>query len=137
MAERPDFLVVDVDRVFEESEHGRAAAASMKSLWERTQARHDELAEKFEKAAGAQRKAAREALVAFEAERKDELGKRRQALRGAVSALISSVIQGYAKEHGVEWIIDRRAALVFPSHADVTAEILRRVNAVRPSSPKK
>jgi Skp family chaperone for outer membrane proteins len=129
------YLVVDMDRVLNESSHGKTALASLAALAKRADAERAELAEEAKKAATDKaRRAASQALAEHGPKVRRDFEKRQAALRDALVGLSSKVVSQLAKEQGVNLVLERRAVLVFDPEADVTDEVIRRVDAVRLSS---
>jgi Skp family chaperone for outer membrane proteins len=131
----PDYLVVDMQRVLEECAHGRAARAALRAMVERTEPEREKLVERAEQARDrAERKATMELLAELDRRRREELDRRRDALRTALVGLIDTVVRQLAEERQTELVLERRAALVFDPEAEVTAEVIRRVDLVQLAS---
>lgn len=130
------YLIVDMQRVLAECEHGKRAADSLRGMLERTRPRLEELRERAERAAGtAQERAALRELAEFEARRRRELDTRSEALRNALVGVATGVLEKLAAERGVTLVLERGGVLVSDPAADVTEEAIRRVNAVRINRP--
>jgi Skp family chaperone for outer membrane proteins len=128
----PAYLVVDLQRVLDASEHGKAARSALRAMVERTEPERAELRDRVDRAAQpAERRAALDALLEADQRRREEIDRRREALRAAVLGLVEAVVRQVAAERGAGLVLDRRAALAFDAGADVTDEILRRVDAAR------
>lgn len=130
-----DYLVVDMDRVLNESEHGRAGLESMQALLRRARSDAEALKADLLKAqgAGAQREA-REALLEHRRRVERELDKRRGALREALVKLAVKVTRDIAAARGVELVLEKRAAVVFDQDKEVTEAVIERVDASRLAS---
>ncbi|MCA9549628.1 MAG: OmpH family outer membrane protein [Myxococcales bacterium] len=129
------YLVVDMDRVLNESSHGKTALASLSGLLKRAEAERSSLNEAAKKAVTEKaRRMAGDALAEHSARTRRDFEKRQGALRDALVGLASKVVAQLAKEMGASLVIERRAALVFDPTADVTDEVIRRVDAVKLSS---
>ncbi len=127
-----DYLIVDMTRVLRESEHGKAARASLSQLVERTKEQEALLREKLENATGAAAKRdAKAKYTEFTEQRTKELGRRRDALEAALVRLVNTAVRAEAEERGVELVLERAAVLHFPLEADCTEAVLKRVDAVK------
>ncbi len=134
----PDYLVVDMDRVLNESEHGKAGLESMQALLRRAQVEAEGLKADVQKATGpVPQKAARDALMAQRARVERELEQRRSALRDALIKLATKVTEDLAAQRGVELVIEGRSALVFSQDNEVTDEVIAGVDASRIASGPK
>jgi Skp family chaperone for outer membrane proteins len=124
-------LVVDMARVLRETEHGKTAKTSLMRLLERTKAQEDALRAKWEKSSGSAKKQAREKYVEFQKKARGELDRRRDALQSALVGLATTAAKAIAEERGIDLVLERSSVLVFSEAADVTEEVIARVNAVK------
>lgn len=126
----PEYLVVDMDRVLNESEHGRTGLESMQALLRRAQSDAEALKADVQKTSGpAAQKTARDALMAQRARVERELDQRRSALRDALIKLATKVTRNIAAERGVELVLERRSALVFNADNEVTDAVIAGLDA--------
>lgn len=127
-----DYLVVDLDQVLNESEHGRAGLESMRALLKRAELEGIELKATLERAPSAAAKAkAKAALLEHRKRIGAELDKRRAALKKALLGLARRVAKDVAAERGVELVLERRAVVACPEERDITAEVIAGVDATR------
>lgn len=127
-----DYLIVDMTRVLRESEHGKAARASLEKLIERTKEQEALLRDKYESATGASAKReAKTKHAEFTEQRAKEIGRRRDALESALVRLVNAAVRAEAEARGVELVLERGAAVFFPPEADCTDAVLARVDAVQ------
>lgn len=137
-----DYLVVDMDRVLNESQHGQAGLESMQALLRRARSDAEALKATLLKASTPlAQKEAREALLQHRRQVERELDKRRGALRNALVKLATKVARDIANDRGVELVLERRSAVVFDEDKEVTEQVIERVDAsqftARPKGTKK
>ena len=124
------YLVVDMASVLDKSAVGRTATASLEAEWASADAEHRRRLQDAARASGASRakleaeaeQLGREALSALE--------QRRAALRVKLLARVGSLVRDLAKERGAGLVLERSAVLVFAQDADVTHEVIRRLDAL-------
>lgn len=132
----PTYLVVDMDRVLSECEHGRMAEQSLERYLERARTTRAELVARRDKASGPARRTAQTELEGHERRARQEFERRQRSLRDDLVALVTGVVRAVADERGVGLVLERRSALVFDPQADVTDDVLARVDATRVSKPR-
>ncbi len=123
------YLVVDMQRVLEESSAGKRALVELRAFLRRTEAQHLELTDKYVKAAGPARKAARDALLEFEAKRQAAVEKHRAATRDVLIEQARAELGLLAQARGVTLVLEKKAALVFEPSAEITDEVIQRLDA--------
>ena len=127
-----NYLVVDIARVLEESQTGKAASASLRAIYEAAEAK---AAKAKSQANGLpemiQKPLLKEAQEALDDGARDvEQG--RSTLREQLLTRAKSVVDSLAKERGVELVLARPVALVFDPAKDVTDEVIAAVDAMGP-----
>ncbi len=122
------YLVVDMDRVLNECEAGRAALSSLKAFRGRVQEQRQELLQSVRRASNHNRKEAQKALREFDASQQELLLKRKAALQDALEKQALDIVQQLAAERGVQTVLHKQAVIVGAEDADCTDEILTRLN---------
>lgn len=127
------YLVVDLTRVLDESEPGKAALESLRALLRRAEQEGEALKGDLQKAGDrAARRDAERALLEHRRAVRRELDRRKGALRKALVDLARKVAKDVAAERGVELVLDAAAVVSAPTERDVTDEVIARVDAARP-----
>jgi Skp family chaperone for outer membrane proteins len=124
-ASAPGVLVVDVDRVLDESGAGRSGAQALQARFDEARAAWTKLRERGSSPQG--QKQAEEAARAFEAEALAGLEAERAVLRAQVMAALRPVAQAVLRERGGAVVVDARACLAVVDGIDVTDEVVRRL----------
>jgi Skp family chaperone for outer membrane proteins len=145
-------IVVDMDRVGSDSAAGKSGQQQLKSQLDSLQARGKSLADSLrseEEGLLKARQANTMAPEAFQAKVKDlqtkqnnartELGNREQGLqrnqayvRQQIFNAVGPIIQAVMRERGATIVLARDAALAVSPSLDVTAEVIRRLDAALP-----
>lgn len=145
-------IVVDMDRVGAESAAGKSGQTQLKAKLDSLQARGKTLADQLrgeEETLLKARQANSMAPDAFQAKVKDlqtkqnnartELGNREQELqrsqgfvRQQIFNAVGPIIQAVMRERGASIVLARDAALAVTPTLDVTAEVIRRLDAALP-----
>jgi Skp family chaperone for outer membrane proteins len=151
-APQTSIIVVDMDRVGAESAAGKSGASQLKSQADSVQARAKTLADQLrgeEETLVKARQANTMAPEAFQAKVKDlqtkqnnartELGGREQQfarsqayVRQQIFNAVGPIIQTLMRERGATIVLARDAALAVSPTLDVTAEVIRRLDAALP-----
>ncbi len=119
-------LVVDLNRVLDESREGRAAAQQLQQRFAALQAAVDKLGARGASSAGRARstEAASELQSREGAAIEDERGRLRAALLGRARPIIEAI----ARERGAAVVVDATAVIACAAAVDVTDEVLRRLD---------
>lgn len=145
-------IVVDMDRVGTDSAAGKSGQTQLKAKVDSLQARGKSLAEQLrseEETLLKARQANTMAPEAFQAKVKDlqtkqnnartELGNRENELQRSQAAVrqqifnaVGPIIQAVMRERGASIVLTRDAALAVAPTLDVTAEVIRRLDAALP-----
>lgn len=145
-------IVVDMDRVGAESAAGKSGQSQLKAKVDSLQARGKSLADQLrgeEEALLKARQANSMAPEAFQAKVKDlqtkqnnartELGNRENELQRSQNAVrqqifnaVGPIIQTVMRERGASIVLTRDAALAVAPALDVTADVIRRLDAALP-----
>lgn len=145
-------IIVDMDRVGAESAAGKSGASQLKTKADSVQARAKALADQLrgeEETLVKARQANSMAPEAFQAKVKDlqtkqnnartELGNREQEftrsqtyVRQQIFNAVGPIIQTVMRERGAQVVLARDAALAVNPALDVTAEVIRRLDAALP-----
>lgn len=126
------YLVIDMRRLLDESEAGRAAAATLEARFKDAQARHQGLRDQAKIAAGPAQKKLLEEASAFEATALADLGAARARLRDALLARANPILKRLCEERGTHLVLERSAVVLFDGAADVTAQVIEEVDAGGP-----
>jgi outer membrane protein len=145
-------IVVDMNRVVAESAAGKSGSSQLKAQVDSAQARAKTLAEQLQKEEETlvkARQANSMAPEAFQAKVKElqtkqnnartELGNREQQIqrsdayvRQQIFQAVNPIIQALLRERGAQIVLAREAALAVNPALDVTAEVVRRLDAALP-----
>lgn len=109
------FLVVDIDEVLDTSQKGTAAAAFLRKEYEKHKKARDALA--------------KDKRAEYEREATMNLERERARLRQEVLVEVRKLVQALMKEKGAKVVLPRAQTLAYDDKIDVTAEVLRRLNA--------
>lgn len=151
-APQSSIIVVDMDRVGAESAAGKSGATQLKTQADSVQARAKALADQLrgeEETLVKARQANSMAPEAFQAKVKDlqtkqnnartEIGNREQQfgqaqayVRQQIFNAVGPIIQTIMRERGAQVVLARDAALAVNPALDVTAEVIRRLDAALP-----
>lgn len=151
-AAQTSIIVVDMDRVGADSAAGKSGQTQLKAKVDSLQARGKSLADQLrseEEALLKARQANTMAPEAFQAKVKDlqtkqnnartELGNRENELQRSQAAVrqqifnaVGPIIQAVMRERGASIVLTRDAALAVAPTLDVTAEVIRRLDAALP-----
>jgi Skp family chaperone for outer membrane proteins len=118
-------LVVDLDRVLDESAPGRAGARSLQARFDEARAKYEALAARGSSTKGRQQAA--ETAAAWEREALKELEVERARLRQQVLDAARPALAALVVEKKARIVLDARACLVVADGVDVTAEVIRRL----------
>ena len=145
-------IVVDMNRVVAESAAGKSGSTQLKTQVDSAQARAKALSDSLQKEEETlvkARQANSMAPEAFQAKVKEfqtkqnnartELGTREQAIqrsdayvRQQIFTAVNPIIQTLLRERGASIVLAREAALAVNPSLDVTAEVVRRLDAALP-----
>lgn len=151
-AAQTSIIVVDMDRVGADSAAGKSGQTQLKAKLDSLQARGKTLADQLrseEEALLKARQANTMAPEAFQAKVKDlqtkqnsartELGNRENELqrsqayvRQQIFNAVGPIVQAVMRERGASIVLAREAALAVAPTLDVTAEVIRRLDAALP-----
>lgn len=151
-AAQTSIIVVDMDRVGADSAAGKSGQTQLKAKVDSLQARGKSLADQLrseEEALLKARQANTMAPEAFQAKVKDlqtkqnnartELGNRENELQRSQAAVrqqifnaVGPIIQAVMRERGASIVLTRDAALAVAPTLDVTADVIRRLDAALP-----
>lgn len=92
-----------------------------------TQAAQKQADEKFRKDIQAYQQASQK--------RQQEFQEKQASLLTPLRAKLDDVVEKYAKRHGFELILDKRAAIYSAGSIDLTAQVLKALNAAQPHAP--
>ncbi len=115
-------VVVNMQRLLDESDAGRAGAAQLQAMFDDKKAQHEALRSKGTSTAGKQK--AQEAAAAFQAEAITAIEQERARLRTSVLAAFESAIRAEMKARGAVVVVDSAAAVAFDAAADITDAVL-------------
>lgn len=127
-----DFLVVDMQRVLDESQVGKDAAAALEGQMKAAQEEFRKLGEKAKAATGADKTKAEQATTQFEAKALGDLDTRRRELREELVARARPIMAGLAMKEGAKLVLERSAVIIFDSNGDITNEVITKVDAAGP-----
>lgn len=118
-------LVVDLNRVLDESAPGRRGAALLQTRFDEARAQYDKL-----RARGTSEKGKREAdaaAAAFERNAGKSLDDERAKLRGELLTAARPIIAALMQEKKADLVVDAIAVLAVANALDVTDEVIKRL----------
>ena len=120
------FLVVDLNRVLDDSSIGRAAARQLQQRFDAARAAVEKLASRGSSPHGRARSG--DAAAELEASERAGLEAERSRLRAEVLARVRPIIEAVAKDRSADVVLDAAAVIACVSAVDVTDEVLRRLD---------
>ncbi len=125
----PAVLVVDLNRVLDESALGKGGAAALAARYATLKEQHDKLQQKGASEKG--KAAAAAAAAEFERGAQQELERERARLREDVLARTRPIVAALLTEKKAEVVVDAAAVLASVAGVDVTDVVVARLDAAR------
>lgn len=121
-------LVLDIGRVLQESRFAHEAQASLEEKYQEARARFDGMRAQGKGSVGPAAKALADDLAAFEQTALAEIEADRARLQQQCLDRAQAIAKELASARGATFVLDKRAAPVAPDDADITAEVLARLD---------
>lgn len=122
------FLVLDVNRLLDDSKVGNAAAGKLAGNFEAAKKRRQVLTKRLEAAKGSGQAKAEEELRTFDAEETRLLEKARADLRTALLMRAQPHVIRLLKARGAGAVVRAEELVVFKRELDITAEVMAAVD---------
>lgn len=123
----PAVLVIDLNRVLDESAAGKRGAAALSARYAALKEQHDKLQQKGASERG--KAAAAAAAAEFERNAQQELEGERARLRDEVLAKLRPIVAALLSEQKAEVVVDAAAVLASVGGVDVTDKAIARLDA--------
>jgi len=127
-----EFLIVDMQRVLDESQVGKDASVVLEAQMKAAQEEFKKLQDKHKSAKGDALKAAEAQAIQFEQKSIADLEARRKEMRDELVARARPIMSGLAMSQGAKLVLERTAVIIFDPNGDVTADVIARVDAQGP-----
>jgi Skp family chaperone for outer membrane proteins len=130
------FLVVDMQRLMDDSKVGQEAAKAVAARFDAAQGEYKKLLEKAAKAPAGKDKTAAEAKVReFDQQSIKAIKTAQDALRLALLKRAQPFVDDAMKATGAEAVLDRAAVLMCDPVVDITNQLIAKVDALGPLTP--
>lgn len=129
------YLVLDMQRLMDESHVGKAAGAMLNARFAELAAQHKELTRKAALAAPKERAAVAQSAHDFEEGALKGLQKEQHALRLAMLERARPLVEAAMKAAKVTLVLDRASVLMCDPKADITLALMAQVDAQGPLAP--
>lgn len=145
--------VIDVGSILEQSTAGNEVQAQLQAFGKQLQAQEQKDQAKLKKEQEDLKKnqsietkaAQKQAQQKFQTDirayqqtsqkRQQEFQQKQASLLSPLRAKLYDVVESYAKKHGYDLIVDKRAAIYNEDSIDITSQILKAFNAAQPHAP--
>lgn len=121
-------LVLDLARVLTESRFAKEAEASLEARFQEARTRFEAMRTQGKGSTGPAAKALADDLATFERNAVAEIEEARAGLQRECLERAERVAREIASARGAVYVIDKRAALVAPQGADITSEVLAKLD---------
>lgn len=121
-------LVLDLARVLTESRFAQEAQASLEARYQDARTRFEGMRTQAKGSTGPAAKALADDLATFERRAVSEIEEERARLQRECLERASQVAREIASTRGATFVLDKRAAPVAPDDADITGEVLARLD---------
>lgn len=122
-------LVLDLARVLSESPFAKEAQASLETRYQEARARFEGMRGQGKGASGPAAKALADDLATFEQRAVADIEEERARLQRECLERAQAIAREIASARGAAFVLDKRAAPVTPTDADITDEVLARLDA--------
>lgn len=123
------YLVVDVRRVLDESSAGRAASAALQARFDEARGRWQALTDQAASARADQRESLQQEARAFEESALRAFAEEREQARTSLLQSCAPLLAAIAEARAATLVLDRESVLLFDASADVTDELIARLDA--------
>lgn len=121
-------LVLDLARVLKESRFAKDAEATLEEKYQEARARFESLRAQGKGSTGPAAKALADEVAAFEQQAVSDIEGERARLQQECLGRAQTVAADIASARGALFVLDKRAAPVAPGEADITSEVLAKLD---------
>lgn len=122
-------LVLDLARILTESRFAQDAQASLEARYQDARSRFEGMRAQGKGSTGPAAKALADDLATFEQKAVSEIEEERARLQRECLERAQAIAHEIASARGAAFVLDKRAAPVAPDDADITAEVLAKLDA--------